>query len=189
VKALDQVSFPEMAERVCALYNEERDALHLGMFGQEYLVTREGVFLRGQRAPESHTTVVMNYLFAPVREPVLKPWRTIGDIGGGTARDFRNKVETPLTRHASEIIARADAFLPMIDAKTEPSIIGSDLAIGVRALPKVYLHAELSRETQDFPPEAWILYSNNADKFLDPASLMRLAEIFKERLLSLIRIY
>lgn len=189
MKTLEHISFPEMAERVCALYNKQRDALHLGMLGQEYVVTREGVFLRGQRAPESHTTVVESYLFAPIQEPVLKPWRAIGDFAGGITPDFRKKIEMPITHYASEIIARANAFLPMIDAKTEPSIIGSDLAMAVRALPKVYLHVELSQETQDFPAEVWILYSNNADKFLDLASLLRLAEIFKDRLLSLIRIY
>jgi len=178
-----------MAERVRALYNEEQDALLLGMLGQEYLVTRDGVFLRGQRAPESHATVVVNYLFAPDQEPVLKPWRAIGDFEGRFTPDFRKKVELPLTHYASEIIARANTLLPMIDAKAEPSFIGSDLAIAVRALPKVLLHVELSQETQDFPAEAWILYSNNADTFLDLTSLLMLTEIFKDRLLSLIRIY
>jgi Domain of unknown function (DUF3786) len=189
LKALEHISFPEIAERVCALYSEEQDALLLGMLGQEYLVTREGVFLRGQRAPETHATIVLNYLFAPDKESVLKPWRAIGDFAGGITPDFRKKVELPLTHYASEIIARANALLPMIDAKTEPSIIGSDLAIAVRALPKVHLHVELSQETQDFPAEAWILYSSNADKFLDVPNLLMLTEIFKDRLLSLIRIY
>jgi hypothetical protein len=189
VKALEHISFPELAGRACALYNEEQDALLLGMLGQEYLVTRKGVFLRGQRAPESHTAVVVKYMLAPVKEPVMTPWRAVGEFFGGTQSDFRKKVELPITHYAAEIVSRVNVLLPMIDAKTAQSLIGSDIAITVRALPKVYLHLELSQETQDFPAEAWILYSNNADTFLDLPGLLNLAEIFKDRLLSLMRIY
>ncbi len=94
-----------------------------------------------------------------------------------------------MTQYTAEIITRANSLLPMVDAKTVPSIIGSDMAITVRALPKVYLHVELSQETQDFPAEAWILFSNNANEFLSLPSLQSLAELFKDRLVSLLRIY
>ena len=103
--------------------------------------------------------------------------------------DFRKKVEQPVMQYAAEIITRANALLPMFDAEAVPSLIHSDMAIIVRALPKVYLRAELSQETQDFPAEVWILFSNNADDFLSVASLQTMAEIFKDRLLSLLRIY
>ncbi len=189
MKALDHISFLELAERACALYSEEEDALHLSVLGQEYLITREGVFLHGQRAPESHTAVVVNYLVAPVKELVMTPWRAIGDFSGGASSDFRKKVELPISHYAGEIVSRANVLLPMIDARATRSLIGSDIAFMVRALPKVYLHIELSQETQDFPAEAWILYSNNADAFLDFPSLLALAEMFKDRLSSLIRIY
>jgi hypothetical protein len=63
------------------------------------------------------------------------------------------------------------------------------MAITVRALPKVNLHIELYQETQDFPAEVWVLFSNNADQFLPTPSLHLLAEMFKDRLLSLLRIY
>jgi hypothetical protein len=77
----------------------------------------------------------------------------------------------------------------MFDAKAVPSLIGSDMAIMVRALPKVYLRLELSQESQDFPAEAWILFSKNANDFLSVVSLQTMAEIFKDRILSLLRIY
>jgi len=77
----------------------------------------------------------------------------------------------------------------MVDAEAVPSLIGSDMAITVRALPKVSLHVELSQETQDFPAEAWVLFSNNAHEFLTAPNLQILAEVFKDRLLSLLRIY
>ena len=98
-------------------------------------------------------------------------------------------MELPLTQYAAEVITRANAILPLFDAKAVPSLIGSDMAITVRALPKVYLHVELSQETQDFPAEVWVLFSNNADEFLSVASLQLLAEMFKDRVLSLLRIY
>jgi hypothetical protein len=53
----------------------------------------------------------------------------------------------------------------------------------------VYLHVEISGETEDFPAEAWLLFSNNANEFLSVQGLYTLAEMFKDRLLSLIRIY
>ncbi len=189
MKALDHISFPELAERACALYSEEKEALLLGVLGQEYLITREGVFLHGQRAPESHTAVVVNYLVAPVKDIVITPWRAIGDFSGGASSDFRKEIELPISHCAADIVTRANVILPMIDAKTTRSLIGSDIAIVVRALPKVYLHVELSQETQDFPAEAWILFSNNANTFLELPGLLTLAEMFKDRLLSLIRIY
>ncbi len=157
MKALEHISFPELAERVCALYSEEEDALLLGVLGQEYLVTHEGVFLHGQRAPESHTAVVVNSLVAPVKAMVMTPWRAIGDFPGGASSDFRKKVELPISHYAAEIVSRANVLLPMVDAKSTRSLIGSDIAVIVRALPKVYLHVELSQETRDFPAEAWIL--------------------------------
>jgi hypothetical protein len=189
VKSLKQVSFPEMAGRVCALYNEEEDALLLGMLGQEYLIRREGVFVRGQKAPEAHAGIVLDYLFSSGIECAMTPWRTLGDFLGDPAPDIRRKVELPITSYATDILARANNLLPMVDAKTVPSLIGSDLAITVRALPKVYLHVELSQETQDFPAEAWMLFSNNANEFLTVTNLQILAEMFKDRLLSLLRIY
>jgi hypothetical protein len=68
-------------------------------------------------------------------------------------------------------------------------MIGSDLAITVRALPKVMLHVEMSQENKEFPPEVWVLFSNNAGQFLRGENLQLLAELFKDRLLSLLRIY
>lgn len=189
VKSLEHMSFIKTAERICALYNEEQDALLLGMLGQEYVIRREGVFLRGQKAPDAHAVVIMDYLAASDAASILMPWRSIGDFTGTASPEFRKKVELPMIQFVPEIITRAKTLLPMMDGQPAPSIINCDFAITVRALPKVYLHAELSQETQDFPADAWILFSNNADEFLAVRSLHSLAEIFKERLLSLIRIY
>lgn len=189
MKSLEHTSLPELAERISALYNEEEDALLLGMLGQEYVVRHDGVFLHGQQAPEAHAAVILDYLFSSGTTLTMMPWRTIGDFPGQSSPGFRKKVELPITNYAAEIITRANSLLPMIDAKTVPSLIGSDMAVTVRALPKIYLHVELSQETPDFPAEAWVLFSNNANEFLAVPRLQILAEIFKDRLLSLLRIY
>ena len=189
MKALEHTSFQQIAERIAALYNEEEDALLLGMLGQEYVIRHEGISLHGQRAPEAHATVILDYLLSSGSMLTMMPWRTISDFTGRPSTDFRKKVESPITTYAAEIITRANAILHMVDAKVVPSIIGGDMAMTVRALPKVYLHAELSQETQDFPAEAWVLFSNNAHEFMTLPSLQITAEIFKERLLSLLRIY
>jgi len=178
-----------MAERVSALYDGEQDSLLLAMLGQDYIIRRDGIQLRGQKAPDAHAAVIMDYLFSRGTAPVMMPWRSFGDFSPATSSDFRKSVELPITHYAAEIIARASTLLPMVAAATAPSIIGSELALTVRALPKVYLHVELSQETQDFPAEAWILFSNNANEFLALPSLHSLAELFKDRLLSLLRIY
>ncbi len=189
MKSLEHIAFTEAAERINALYDEENDALLLGMLGQEYVIRRDGVFLRGQKAPEAHAAVVTNYLSAPDTASILSPWRAIGDFSAKASAEFRKKVEAPMIQYVPEIITRIRTLLPMIDAQTASSLIGSDLAITVRALPKVYLHVELSQETQDFPAEVWTLFSNNAREFLALPSLLTLGEMFKERILSLIRIY
>jgi hypothetical protein len=189
VNALHNASFPDLAERSVALYNEETDALLLGMLGQEYVVRHDGILLHGQKAPESHTAILLDYLFGSGSAAVMMPWRAISDFTGRPFPEFKKRVEVPLTNYAAEIISRADSLLPMIDAEVTPSLIGSDMAITIRALPKVSLHVELSQETQDFPAEAWVLFSNNANEFLTAVSLQLLAEVFKDRMLSLIRIY
>jgi hypothetical protein len=189
MKALHAISFSDLAERVVALYNEETDSLLLGMLGQEYVISHNGILLHGQKAPESHTAVILDYLRSSGTTPVVMPWRSLGDLSGRTFPDFRKRIELPLTNYAADIITRAASLLPMIDAEAAPSLIGSDMAITIRALPKVRLHVELSQETQDFPAEAWVLFSNNADAFLTAASLQMLAEVFKDRMLSLLRIY
>lgn len=189
MKSLEHISFSHIAERIAALYNEEEDALLLGMLGQEYVVRHDGIVLHGQRAPEAHAAVILDYLSSSGEPLAMMPWRAIGDFTGQPSPDFRKKVEAPLTTYATDIIARANTLLPMMDAVATPSILGSDLAITVRALPKVFLHAELSQETQDFPAEAWVLFSNNAHEFVTLPNLRILAEIFKDRLLSLLRIY
>ncbi len=189
MKALENASFPDMAERISALYNEEQDALLLAMLGQEYIIRHDGVFLHGQKAPDEHSSVILDYLFSSGTTLALMPWRAIGDFSGAPLPEFRKKVELPVTQYAAEIITRANALLPMFDAKVGQSLIESDMAITVRALPKVYLHVEMSQETQDFPAEVWILFSKNAHEFLSLASLQTLAELFKDRLLSLLRIY
>lgn len=189
MKSLEFSSFTELADRINARYVEEEDALFLVMLGQEYAVRHDGVYLHGQRAPEAHTKVILDYLYSSGTAFSQVPWRPIGDFSLSTATEFRKKVELPITSYATEIIARASALLPMVDASMVKSLIGSDIAFTVKALPKVYLHVELSQETQEFPAEAWVLFSNNAREFLAVSSLRILTEAFKDRLLSLMRIY
>ena len=59
-KALEHTSFPALAERVNALYNEEEDALLLAMLGQEYVINHTGIILRGQKAPDTHEKVLLD---------------------------------------------------------------------------------------------------------------------------------
>ena len=189
MKAFAHTSFSKQAERTSALYNKEEDALLLGMLGQEYTVRHSGVFIHGQQAPEIQASVIYDYLSSSGTTLSMMPWRPIRDFSGQSSQDFRKRVELPISNVAAEIITRANTLLPMVDAETAPSFIGSDMAITVRALPKVFLHVELSQETQDFPAEAWVLFSNNSNEFLLMPSLHVLAELFKDRLLSLLRIY
>ena len=189
MKSLEQASFSDMAERISALYNEEQDALLLAMLGQEYVISHDGIQLHGQKAPDGHSSVILDYLFSDGTALTVLPWRTLGDFSRTTAPEFRKKVELPLAQYVAEIVTRSHSLLPLFDGTAVRSLIGSDLAITVQALPKVYLHAELSQETQDFPAEVWILFSHNADEYLSAPNLQLLAEIFKERLLSLLRVY
>jgi Domain of unknown function (DUF3786) len=189
MRSLARTSFSEHAERICALYNDAEDALLLGMLGQQYTINHDGIFLHGQQAPENQAAVILDYLFSSGTTLDLVPWRAIGDFSGQPMPDFRKRVELPILNFASEIITRANTLLPMMNAKTVPSLIGSDMAFTVQALPKVYLRLELSQESPDFPNEAWVLFSNNANKFLLAPRLQALAELCKDRLLSLIRIY
>ncbi len=189
MNVLEKASFCDLAERASALYNEEQDSLLLAMLGQEYVIRHDGVFLHGQKAPDAHAGLILDYLFSSGTTLLVTPWRSLGDFSGEPAPAFRKKAELPLTQYAAEVITRANALLPMFDAQQVPSLIGSDMAINVRALPKVYLRVELSQETQDFPAEVWILFSNNAHEFLSLTNLQALGEVFKDRLLSLLRIY
>jgi len=188
-KFLEHISFPVLAERVSALYNNETDALLLSMLGQEYVVSHAGIALCGQKAPDSHVAVILGYLSSPGTTFVESPWRALGDFADLPAAEFRKRVEIPLAPHVMEFVSRANTLLPHFDAILSSSLIGSDIAITVRALPKVALHVEMSQESQEFPPEVWVLFSNNADRFLDVKNLQLLAELFKDRLLSLLRIY
>ena len=189
MKALEHTSFPALAERVSALYNDETDAMLLAMLGQEYVISRTGITLLGQKAPDTHEAVILDYLSSPGTTLVESPWRALGDFVGLPSTDFRQRVEMPLAPHVTEFAARANTLLPHFDAFPSASLIGSDLAITVRALPKVALHVEMSQENQEFPPEVWVLFSSNADQFLSGNHLHLLGELFKDRLLSLLRIY
>jgi hypothetical protein len=188
-KALEHASFPALAERVNALYNEKEDALLLTMLGQEYVINHAGIILQGQKAPDTHEAVLLDYLFSSGTSYCASPWRAIGDFFKLPSTDFRKRVELPLAQYVAEFLTRASTMLPLFDAVQTPSMIGSDMAITVRALPKVSLHVELSQESREFPAEAWVLFSNNADDFLSGENLQLLAELFKDRLLSLLRIY
>jgi hypothetical protein len=188
-KALEHTSFPALADRVGALYNEEDDALLLAMLGQEYVIRHGGITLRGQKAPDVHELVLMEYLNSSGTAMVETPWRSIGDIAGQPVPEFPKHVELPIAQHVAEFIPRANTLLPHFDGVVSSSVISSDMAMTVLALPRVHLRVELSQEDQEFPPEAWILFSNNADSFLSVSGLQGLGELFKDRLLSLLRIY
>lgn len=189
MRRLENAPFPEMADRVSALYNEEEDALLLGMLGQDYVIRHAGIFLHSTKAPDAHASVIIDYLFSSGTDLVISPWRAYGDFAGAGSPDFRKRVELPLAQYAGEIMGRGSSLFPLFDAVHAQSIIGSDMALTVRALPKVYIHLELSQETPDFPAEAWVLFSHNANEFLSVDGLKTLAELFKERVLSLLRIY
>lgn len=186
---LEHAAFSELGERLNALYSEEDDALLLAMLGQEYTIRRSGIMLRGQPAPDAHVAVLLDYLTCRGDGLIEKPWRAVGDFAEGLAADFRKKIELPLAQHIGELTSRTGTVLPLIDGTPTASMIGSDISFTVRALPKVLLHVELSQENQDFPAEAWVLYSRNADAFLSIGGLRALAELFRDRLLSLLRIY
>lgn len=189
MKRLEKARFFEMADRASALYNEEEDALLLGMLGQDYVIRHNGIFLHGQKAPDAHSAVILEYLFSEGGDLVTLPWRSIGDFSEAPVPDFRKRAELPIAQYVGEIITRTSSLLPLLDAERALSLIGSDLAINVRALPKVYLHVEMSQESQEFPAEVWVLFSQNANEFLSIQGLMTLADIFKDRMLSLLRIY
>ena len=186
---LEHTPFPALAERISALYNDETDALLLGMLGQEYVITRSGITLRGQKAPETHEAVILDYLRSSGTDLIETPWRALGDFTGSPAADFRKRVELPLVPHVADLVTRAGSLLPIFDAERAQGIVASDLSFTVRALPKVALHVELSQETPEFPAEAWVLFSWNADRFLSVENLQLLGELFKDRVVSLLRIY
>jgi len=186
---LEHATFPEMALRVSALYDEEDDAMLLGMLGKDYVIRHSGIFLHSQNAPESQAAVILDYLFSRGDTLTESPWRSIGDLAGKPVPEFRKRVEVPIAQYVGEIASRAGSLLPHLDAKPAASIVGNEMAITVRALPKVLLHVELSQELQDFPAEAWVLFSHNANEFLSVPNLQRLGELFKDRILSLLRIY
>jgi hypothetical protein len=189
LNVLDRISISQLAERCGAQYDEKTDALRLRMLGQEYRVRKSGVSLRGQKAPEAQAALIMEYLAAPAADAVLTPYRALSDFGASRVAGFRSKVDAPLSQHADNVIEKADALLPMLDAEKSPAIVGASLAVNILALPKIYIHAEFSGETEDFPPEAWVLFSHNASAFLSPGGLLALGELFKDRLVSLLRIY
>jgi hypothetical protein len=188
-KELEYTSFPALSERVNALYNEDEDALLLAMLGQEYVIKHTGIILRGQKAPDTHESVLLDYLLSSGTSYCALPWRPIGDFLKMPSSDYRKRVEVPLAQYSAEFLTRANTMLPLLDAVQTPSLIGSDMAITVRALPKVSLHVEISQESQEFPAEVWVLFSNNAGDFLSGENLQLLSELFKDRLLSLLRIY
>lgn len=189
MKVLQHISFSAQADRVLAVYDQHDDALRISMLGQEYVVRHDGIHLRGQKAPESHAAIIIDYCSSAGTTLAVRPWRSMNELFRLPGSDFREKVEQPLSTHAPDIIARMKMLLPMIDAEIVPSLINSELSIVVHALPKVYLHVELFQETQDFPAEVWVLFSNNANEFLTVGGALGLAEAFKDRLLSLLRIY
>ncbi|MDH4163089.1 MAG: DUF3786 domain-containing protein [Nitrospirota bacterium] len=187
--ALEHIVFSAAAERIHALYNEEEDALLLAMLGQEYVIRRNGITLRGQKVPENHEQIITDYLRSEGAVFIAQPWRSLAEVTSQQNPAFRKTVEGPLAQHAAECMQRASIIMPLMDAQPVASAIGSELAFVVRALPKVHLHVELSREDQEFPAEAWVLFSHNAGDFLKPESLLLLGEVFRERLLGLLRIY
>jgi hypothetical protein len=186
---LMEAPFRVLAERTGALYCGNDDTLRLAMLGQEYHISKSGVTLQGQRAPENHEAIILDYLLSSGRTMREVPWRSFADFGQADALQFRKTVELPLIQHVSDFITRASTIVPLFDAVIMPSMIGSDMAITIRALPKVHLRMELSLENQEFPSDAWILISNNANEFLSVDGLHRLGELCKDRILSLLRIY
>ena len=123
MKALEHTTFPDVAERISALYNEDEDALLLGMLGQEYVIRHQGIFLRGQKAPDAHGAVVLDYLFSSGDQFRMTPWKSFGDLAGRPAPEFRTRVEVPLQQQVSNIIGRAATILPHLDAKADQSLI------------------------------------------------------------------
>ena len=186
---LEDISLSALAERAGASYIDDEGSLRLQMLGQEYHIRKEGIRLRGQKAPENHEKIIVEYLLSSGTELVELPWRSIGDCSSVHAAEFRQRVELPLAQHVNDFVTRAAIILPLFDAERSASIIGSDMAITVRALPRVRLHIEWSREDQEFPSEVWVLFSNNASAFLGGSGLQMLGELCKDRILSLIRIY
>jgi hypothetical protein len=186
---LEEAPFPVLAERAGAVFSEHDEAIRLALLGQEYHICRNGVTLQGQKAPENHEVLILDYLLSSGTTMREVPWRSFADFGEPCAPEFRKKVELPLIQHVSDFITRANTIVPLLDAVIVSSMIGSDMAITVRALPKVHLHIELSLENQEFPSEAWVLFSNNANEFLSVHGMQRLGELCKDRILSLLRIY
>lgn len=186
---LERAALPKLADRLGARYSEAEETLLLDLLGQEYCIRHDGITLRGQNAPEIHEAVILSYLRSSGTSFVPVPWRAYGGFPGAAAFEFRKIVEVPLLPHVQELLDRSASLLPLFDGSAAASLIGCDLAFSVRALPKVHLHVELCRENDEFPAELWVLFTSNADRFLSVSAMLQLGELFKERLVSLLRIY
>lgn len=156
------------------------------MLGREYTVGKNGVFLKGEEAPEAETIILLWYLLTQGTAPWAGSWKTYHELEGAYAHEsyFRQSSEARLAPCVEKILAKKEVLLFSLDGIEADKVGGCDLAIQFQVLPRICILCQFYLQDEEFPAETKILFSDNANNLLPTECLGELGILLAKKILN-----
>lgn len=160
------------------------------MLGQEYTVGKNGIFLKGEEAPEAETIILLWYLLTQGTAPWTGSWKTYHELVGAYAHEsyFRQSGETRLAHGVEGILAKKEVVLSSLDGIEAEKVGGCDLAIRFKVLPRIYILCQFYLQDEEFPAQTKILFSDNANDLLPTECLGELGILLAKKILNCLQL-
>jgi hypothetical protein len=190
IKRIQHPSLAEVSTKVGGFYDPVSDTIRIRMLGQEYTVGKNGIFLKGEEAPEAETIILLWYLLTQGTTPWAGSWRTYHELEGAYAHEsyFRQSGEARLAPYVQQILAKKEVVLSSLDGIEAEKVGGCDLAIRFKVLPQIYILCQFYLQDEEFPAQTKILFSDNANDLLSTECLGELGILLAKKILNCLQL-
>jgi hypothetical protein len=163
----------------------------LEAFGELWDVTRDGIFLRGEREEGPKGVLLALYLKHAKdsdSDMALLPFRSFKELPGSMPYQdaFKLRAEMVLVPYTFKIMKHYQKILGSMRGEDAKGLVGGDMAFILRPFPKIALAYIFYLPDEDFPASVTCLFSSNAQDFMPVDGLADTAEQTSKTIISML---
>lgn len=162
--------------------------IELEMLNEHFQINESGIVRGGKKDGEVETLVILNAALCSGDDTVSSEWKPYEKFSGtkGHIDLYKKQVEGWLASKAEEIVANKKTIVEKYNAQVLDNIGGSDFAFIFEPFPNIKLFCQIYLADDEFPADAKLYFSANADKFMPLLCMEKLAHLWIKQLSDLI---
>ena len=153
------------------------DSIKVEMLNKDYIIKEEGVFQQDKEAGELETMLILNAALSPGIDCASADWKSYENFSGtgGHVGYLKEFGEGTLAKLSSQIVKHKDEIIKKYDTLAQENVSGSDLSFVIEPFPGIRIFCQIYSKDDEFPAEAKIFFSANADKIMPAMCFEQLA--------------